>query len=144
MGLLNLMRQWRREKTDQLPRSEVITRIQDQFLQHMGNDLHVPEALAFAWTIARDPNLLAGERHEAFCYFDHVLGIDLDVEDNSALTEEQRLLIAAREEARRRKNWQTADRLRMDLLAQGVRLRDSPEGPEWEIVAPEVSDRRGI
>jgi cysteinyl-tRNA synthetase len=110
----------------------------------MGNDLHVPEALAFAWTIARDPNLSAPEKHEAFCYFDHVLGIDLDVEGKSALNEVQRSLIATREEARRRKDWQTADRLRMELLAQGVRLRDSPEGPEWEIFAPAVSDRRAI
>jgi cysteinyl-tRNA synthetase len=144
MALLNLMRQWRREKTDHPRRSEVVTRIQDQFLQHMGNDLHVPEAQAFAWTIARDPNLLAPEKHQAFCYFDHVLGVDLNAEDGSTLTEAQRSLITAREEARRRKDLQTADRLRLDLLAQGVRLRDAPEGPEWEIVAPEVSDRRVI
>jgi cysteinyl-tRNA synthetase len=138
-ALLNLMRQWRRENTDHPPRSEIITRIQDQFREHLGNDLHVPEALAFAWAIARDSNLSPQEKHGAFCYFDRVFGVDLDFEDQVALTAKQMSLIASREEARRRRDWQTADRLRMDLLAQGVHLRDAPEGPEWEIIPPRSS-----
>jgi cysteinyl-tRNA synthetase len=45
-------------------------------------------------------------------------------------------MIKAREDARRRKDWSTADRLRKDLAAQGITLRDGPGGPEWEIESP--------
>ena len=94
----------------------------------------MPEALAFAWTIARDSALSAAERHAALSAFDQVFGLDLDVEAAAVLTEQQVSLIAAREEARRRRDWQTADRLRTALLAQGVRVRDTAEGPQWEMV----------
>jgi cysteinyl-tRNA synthetase len=42
-------------------------------------------------------------------------------------------LIQQREEARRRKDWVTADRLRAELAREGLHLRDGPNGPEWEL-----------
>ena len=57
----------------------------------------------------------------------------LEAPDDHVLTAPQASLIEAREEARRRKDWMTADRLRAELLAQGISLRDGPEGPEWDI-----------
>jgi cysteinyl-tRNA synthetase len=62
----------------------------------------------------------------------------LEAAGELALTAAQRSLIEAREEARRRKDWGTAHRLRGELLAQGIGLRDGPEGPEWDI-SPDAS-----
>ncbi len=42
-------------------------------------------------------------------------------------------LIAARNTARAEKNWAEADRIRDELAAQGIILKDGPEGTTWEI-----------
>jgi len=40
-------------------------------------------------------------------------------------------LIAQRQEARKNKNWAEADKIRDDLLAQGIVLEDTPTGVRW-------------
>ena len=40
--------------------------------------------------------------------------------------------IQARAEAKAAKNFAEADRIRQELLAQGVVLKDSPSGTTWE------------
>jgi cysteinyl-tRNA synthetase len=47
------------------------------------------------------------------------------------ISEEIRALIAERDEARKRKDWQKADQIRARLGRMGVILRDTPEGTEW-------------
>ena len=42
--------------------------------------------------------------------------------------------IAARAAAKAAKNFAEADRIRADLLAQGIALKDSPQGTTWEVV----------
>jgi cysteinyl-tRNA synthetase len=43
-------------------------------------------------------------------------------------------LIAARSAARARKDWKESDRIRDELAAMGVAIKDSKEGTTWEIV----------
>jgi cysteinyl-tRNA synthetase len=55
---------------------------------------------------------------------------------NSALgldTEKIEALIAARNAARKAKDWGKADRCRDDLTAMGVAIEDTPNGTEWKI-----------
>jgi cysteinyl-tRNA synthetase len=42
-------------------------------------------------------------------------------------------LIDARNEARKAKNFKEADRIRDELLAKGIVLKDSPTGTTWEV-----------
>jgi len=51
------------------------------------------------------------------------------VDDFSAQIE---TLIAQRAQAKAAKNFAEADRIRQDLLAQGIVLKDSPQGTQWE------------
>ncbi|HZE20575.1 MAG TPA: DALR domain-containing protein, partial [Desulfobaccales bacterium] len=39
--------------------------------------------------------------------------------------------LKAREEARRRRDWQTADKIREELAARGIDITDTPAGPRW-------------
>jgi cysteinyl-tRNA synthetase len=41
--------------------------------------------------------------------------------------------VAERQKARRDKNWHLADRIRAELMEQGVVLEDSVKGTEWRI-----------
>jgi cysteinyl-tRNA synthetase len=41
--------------------------------------------------------------------------------------------IAARNEARKAKNFAESDRIRDELLAKGIVLKDGPQGTSWEI-----------
>ena len=135
MGLINLTRQWRRgAKSETTLRHDAVVEIQAQFRERLSNDLHLPEAVAFLWTVARDQHISPKEKLAALSYFDQVLGLDLDIDVNVPLSEGQMSLIKRREEARRLKDWKTADLLRAELAAEGVFLRDGPTGPEWEVV----------
>lgn len=56
------------------------------------------------------------------------LGIDLFIPD---ITDEQKQLIASREQARTDKNWAKSDQLRDQLTEQAVGLRDTANGAIW-------------
>jgi cysteinyl-tRNA synthetase len=70
-------------------------------------------------------------------------GIDLDISKSGDLTLVQgdrdeaekkiRRLIAERASARATKNWKESDRIRDELAAMGVVLKDSKDGTTWEI-----------
>jgi cyanophycinase-like exopeptidase len=46
-------------------------------------------------------------------------------------------LLELRERARAGRDWAAADLIRDRLLAAGIEVRDTPEGTDWEIVAPQ-------
>jgi cysteinyl-tRNA synthetase len=70
-------------------------------------------------------------------------GLDVQIEKNGAITlvrgDKEALkrkvneLIANRSAARERKDWKESDRIRDELAAMGVVLKDSKDGTTWEI-----------
>jgi cysteinyl-tRNA synthetase len=49
------------------------------------------------------------------------------------LPKEAEELIKKREEARRAKDWKTADAIRQKLKAMGITIEDTPQGVRWRI-----------
>ncbi|MDP8209558.1 MAG: cysteine--tRNA ligase, partial [Candidatus Stygibacter australis] len=43
------------------------------------------------------------------------------------------MLIKYRQEFKKAKNWEWADRIRKDLTELNIKLKDTPNGTEWEI-----------
>ncbi len=67
--------------------------------------------------------------------FDEVLSLGLldgKTEDENDLDSEIEALIAKRQEARKNKDWATADKIRDELAARNIKLIDTPEGIKWE------------
>jgi cysteinyl-tRNA synthetase len=106
-----------------------------RFQAAVRDDLNAPQALAVASEVARDKGLSPVDRRALLLEFDEWLGLDLataplpDEEGES----DPRIdaLVAEREEARSRKDWGEADRIREALAAEGVVIEDTPEGPRW-------------
>jgi cysteinyl-tRNA synthetase len=70
-------------------------------------------------------------------------GLDVDISksgdftlvrgNQDALKEKIERLVADRESARAQKNWKESDRIRDELAAMGVALKDSKDGTTWEV-----------
>jgi cysteinyl-tRNA synthetase len=43
------------------------------------------------------------------------------------------MVLEQRQEARKRKDYATADRIRDQLAEMGIAVEDTPQGPRWEL-----------
>ncbi len=105
----------------------------------MDDDLNTADALAAVFTLAKDINItVAAEPEKTTCeaalkLFDElcdVLGILYNKSDNS-LDEEVEKLIEQRSEARKNRDFKTADEIRDKLKEMGIVLEDTPQGVKW-------------
>ncbi len=107
----------------------------ERFREALRDDLNAPRAMAVVWEVARSADLSEAERWALLADFDRVLGLDLaNAVPRAALREsDPRIdaLVAEREEARARKDFATADRIRDELAAEGILLEDTPDGARW-------------
>jgi cysteinyl-tRNA synthetase len=114
------------------------------FRDAMDDDFDTPAALAFVFELVRDANIAldAGRNDDAARLAATVrelwsaLGLTW-LDDDEQLDDEIRALVAARDEARERKDWAEADRLRDELRARGIVLEDTPEGTVWRRLRPD-------
>ena len=97
------------------------------FFEALSDDLNTPAAIASLHQA--DPVALAGGL--GFLGFSNVqLRIASKAQvDTVAIAD----AIAARNAARKARDFKESDRIRDDLLAKGIVLKDGPEGTSWEI-----------
>ncbi len=95
-------------------------------LESLCDDLNTPKALAAL-------HQLEGEQLAASLKALGFSGNIADPRQGAVDANEIEALIAAREAARAEKNWAEADRIRDELAARGVVLKDGPEGTSWEL-----------
>ena len=101
----------------------------DGFLAAMADDMNTPKALAeLHGAKATDPAALRAGLD--------MLGIGSASEAPPALAPEAEALIAERSAARAAKNWKESDRLRDELAAMGVAVKDNKDGTtSWERIS---------
>ncbi len=112
----------------------------EQFITSMDDDLNTADGVAAVFDLVKDINTKILDKNvsknvceTAAKIFDElcdVLGILYNRKSND-LDSEIEALIAQRQEARANKDWATADKIRDDLKARGIILKDTPQGVTW-------------
>jgi cysteinyl-tRNA synthetase len=120
---------------------EYIDKLQTGFEEALDEDLNISSALGKVFDYIRDINRLRSENRltaeekeialQAMEKIDTVLDFlrkdetgDLDIDIDA--------LIEKRTEAKKNKDYATADKIRADLLAEGIILEDTPDGTKWK------------
>lgn len=119
--------------------SEAAKKFQQEFKEALGDDLNVPKALGVLNSMLRS-ELSEGEKAALVQDFDKVLGLRLDIpreefekKQEDVDTAKIEALIEERAQARKAKNWAESDRIRDELAAMGVAIKDGPAGTTWQL-----------
>lgn len=117
----------------------IIEKARAAFEEALDDDLNISAALGAVFDYIRDVNRLKGEDKlsseerdkvlETIRKFDTVLNLTYKLGD---IDEEIEAMIKKRTEAKKRKAFALADKIREDLLAQGIILEDTPQGVRWK------------
>lgn len=112
----------------------------DQFIKAMDDDLNTADAISSIFELVSDINTEIINKEvsknvvqKAIDMFDEltdVLGLVYNRKSND-IDADIEALIEKRQEARKNKDWATADKIRDELKAQGIILKDTPQGVTW-------------
>jgi cysteinyl-tRNA synthetase len=106
----------------------------------LANDLNTSLALTVVYDVVK-ADISGATKLALLADFDRVLSLDLiakakkmnaPTETVSDLAQEVEALIAARQTARKEKNWTEADRIRDKIKEMGIILEDTPQGIKWK------------
>ena len=113
-------------------RSKIIKKYKEEFKKLINDDLNLPTALAFFWNILKNNALKNNEKYALLLDFDHIFGLQLDKveKEEIEIPEKIKQLTQEREEARKNKDFELADKLRQKIKKEGYWIDDTNEGPE--------------
>ena len=124
--------------------TEALGQVERRFVEAMDDDFNTPQALGVLYDLVRMTNSVRSESVSLFLAgvaslrrLAAVLGLFTGEHAPPPSREaaldagEIERLIQARNQARRERNWQEADRIRHQLAQQGVILEDRPDGTIW-------------
>ena len=123
-----------------------IEQYREKFLEALNDDLDTAKALSIMWEIARKEKK-SKDYAELLSEMDEIMGIDISIEKikEREQREEEKLketldieiknLIAEREVARAKKDWDKSDEIRQKLEEKGIRVKDTKEGTKIEIIS---------
>ncbi len=112
----------------------LISKTRKKFVEAMDDDFDTPKALAVIFDFVRKVNKIGGGKkaYSLMKEFDKIFGI-LSEEKEKDLPKEIKKLIEKREEARKKKDWKEADKIRNELKKKGIILEDTDKGVRWKI-----------
>jgi cysteinyl-tRNA synthetase len=125
---------------------QIVYDLRQRFTESMDDDFNVSAALAALFQFVHRINKIAdrnglspddkGKILKVLERINSVLGVmDLAA---PVVSQEVEALIEKREQARKKKDWESADRLRQELKEMGIKVIDSKEGPVWREVKQKI------
>ncbi len=119
--------------------NDVIAAFRQEFDDAVNDDLNIPKALGIFWNAARY-DVKSDKIYRLLVDMDRILGLDIDrapAEEAPVDTAEDASIlerIEARTAAKKAKNYAEADRIRAELLSEGIVLEDTPSGTKYRKV----------
>ncbi len=120
---------------------DVSDELYDQYLNKFKNyiedDLNTSNMITLIYDILKDNSISDGTKRKLIEKFDEVLSLDLLKEDISDKKIDDEIInkqISLRNEAKKNKDFVTADKIRDELLEQGIKLIDTRDGTVYEII----------
>ena len=117
--------------------SDKFDKYNNSFKECLENDLNTSNALAVLYELLKDNDVSDKTKRELISSFDKVFSLDLIQESDLSeqnLDEEILKKIEERKEAKKNKDFALADKIRDELLEQGIKLIDTREGTTYEII----------
>ena len=133
-------------KTENIEKHDsILNEYKCKFKDAMDDDLNTADAIAVVFELVKNINvnitLENGTSYEvAKKYYDlltellEVLGLNFNNSENESLDEEIQRLIDERAQARKNRDFKTADKIRDDLKARNIILKDTPNGVKWKFI----------
>jgi len=119
---------------------EITAKYLAEFESALDDDLNISGAVAAVFSLMHEVNTYRQQQEisqqdaESVLHFLNKVDSILNVltEPETALSDEEKQLIANREQARQERRWADADRIRDELLNRGVILEDTSQGTVWK------------
>lgn len=104
----------------------------NEFKEAMYDDLNTSKALSVVWTMLKDETVPTASQYATLMEMNGVLGLGLEKikKEEVVITDEMKKLLAAREQARKEKNFAESDRLRGEIEKQGYIVKDTKDGQQ--------------
>ena len=118
--------------------NETFTKYDELYKEALSNDLNTSSMITILYDVLKDESLNDKTKLELVKSFDKVLSLDLLKEEESVIdTDLEKMIqekIVERKEAKKNKDFATADKIRDELLEQGIKLIDTREGTTYELI----------
>lgn len=102
--------------------------LEEKFLEAINDDLNMPKALSVVWEVINSKNPSSAKAQSLF-KFDEVLGLSLRdskkfIEKENEVPAEVQKLLKEREELRKQKKYDLADKIRDKIIEMGYKVED--------------------
>ena len=122
---------------------ELCVRCWKQFEERMDDDISTREAIAVMYDLSREANKLLSERRLSKKGIDNLVKVFRDFNDLVDVMRTEKTaesagdtnidkLVAAREDARKRRDFAEADRIRKELAEMDIEIQDTKDGAVWK------------
>lgn len=126
--------------TDHAERLAEIKKLKARFIEEMDDDFNTANAITVLFDLAKSANLYLREDEVSKEVIDHYIKtfdelfgvLGLNPVEEEILDEEIERLIEERNEARKRRDFATADKIRDQLQKMNIILEDTPQGTRWK------------
>jgi len=109
----------------------------DRFKEALGNDLNTSTCITILYDVIKDSDINGKTKIELIKSFDTVLSLDLLEKEEISIDDEFKQyieeMIQKRYEYKKNKDYESADKVREELLNKGVIIKDTREGTIYEV-----------